>query len=307
MTEYHVRQFDGGSSACDGRNCACASGAMAVAFGSSGKQTPTSDEFRTRSGRSCVPGVHSPSGGLFTSDVATTAATYGVDIEYGSTRRSHASLVSWCKANGAVVLGDYDQLPLALRVQDRFEGDHSVWVHDFRDDTFCWHDPLDTKPQRVRSSIVSRYNQKAGSPTKGLQGWTIVPLEVPDTGTGDDTVRDFTLLYGPDGRLVTGTLAVRADPDIKYLDLSAGTLHGPINPAAFGTKQAVRVRLKQPMVPGKPATDDWTLGYLIGDDAAFLLERNVIFAPYPPTVGLPETLDVRVVGGSSVYSGTVTG
>ena len=199
---------------------------MAVAFGSSDKHTPTSDEFRTRSGKSCVPGVHSDSGGLFIQDVANTAATYGVHVAYGGVRRTHAQLVSWCKANGSVVLGDYDQLPLSLRVQDRFTGDHSVWVHDFRDDTFCWHDPLDTKPQRVRSAIVSRYNQKVGSPTKGLQGWTVVLMTPPDTGT-EEAVHSIPGVDGPFPATVDAATPVY---DSEKATVPRQTLNAPAQP-----------------------------------------------------------------------------
>lgn len=193
MSEYHVRQFDGGSTVCDGRNCACASGAMAVAFGSGGKQQPTSDQFRTRSGESCIPGVHSPSGGLFIGDVERTAATYGVSIDYGLDPGQ--GLKRWTAAEekarlldgrfGMVCLGDYDTLPSAIDAQPGFNGDHSTWVHDYRasDDTVCWHDPLAAGPRRVKWSVVVAYNQKPGSPVRGLAGFVRIVVSLPDTDT----------------------------------------------------------------------------------------------------------------------------
>lgn len=199
VAEYFVRQHDGYPHACDGRNCACASGATAVAFGSGGKQRPSSDDFRERSGRSCIPGVHSPSGGLFISDVEDTAARYGVTIAYGRSatgllRRTSTQIKTWIKAgHGAVLPGDYDQLPAELDEVPSFHGDHSVWIHDYRasDDTVCWHDPLGDKPRRVKWSVVVKYNQKPGSPVKGLAGF--VRLALPDTGTGDEMERTFAI------------------------------------------------------------------------------------------------------------------
>lgn len=194
MTEYFVRQFDGGSTACDGRNCAAASGATAVAFGSGGKHTPTSDQFRTRSGVSCVPGAHSPSGGLFISDVERTARSYGVTIDYG--RDATGKLTRWTPAQqklrlstgfGMVTLGDYDQIPPELDEQPGFDGDHSTFTHDYRESdlTVCWHDPLGRKPRRVRWSVVEQYNHKPGSPVRGLAGFVRIATSLPDTATED--------------------------------------------------------------------------------------------------------------------------
>lgn len=48
MTDYHARQFDGGPVACDGRNCAAASGAMAIYFATGGRVALTVPEAAAR-------------------------------------------------------------------------------------------------------------------------------------------------------------------------------------------------------------------------------------------------------------------
>lgn len=218
MVEYHVRQFDGGPTICDGRNCACASGAMAVAFGSGGKHTPTSDEFRQRSGQSCIPGVHSPSGGLFISDVERTAATYGVEIDYGpgfyrwTATQQKTRLKMY---QGMVCLGDYDQIPSWLDEQPGFNGDHSVFIHDYRisDDTVCWHDPLGDRGRRVKWDVVVAYNHKPNSPVRGLAGFIKLPLALPPTDTEGDVPG---LNLRPLGQLVAGVASVPKGTEIIY-------------------------------------------------------------------------------------------
>ncbi|HEY6568597.1 MAG TPA: hypothetical protein VI341_13860 [Actinomycetota bacterium] len=165
---------------------------MAVAYGTSGQKQPTSDQFRARSGVSCFPGAHSPSGGLYISDVERTCASYGVKIDYG---RDHGRITRWTPTQirtrlrthlyGAVLLGDYDQLPASIDEQPSFRGDHSGWIHDYRasDDTVCWHDPLADKPKRVRLIAMLRYNQKPGSEVRGYVGWVKL-VGLPDTSTG---------------------------------------------------------------------------------------------------------------------------
>jgi hypothetical protein len=93
---------------------------------------------------------------------------------------------------------------------------------------------------------------------------------LPDT-SAEVPVLDFTFLYDQ-GRPVTATVTVLPDPGIKYLDLSDGLL----KPIAAGVdKQGVKVRMKDPIKAGAPRTDEWMLGWLIGDNAAFILDRNV--------------------------------
>jgi hypothetical protein len=224
VTEYFVKQFDGGSTTCDGKNCACASGATAVAFGSGGEHQPTSDQFRARSGVSCIPGRHSASGGLFISDVERTAAIYGVTIDYG--REPGGGLKRWTATEqkarlkgglfGMVCLGDYDQLPAWLDEQPGFHGDHSTFVHNYRasDDTVCWHDPLGKATRRVKWSVVVAYNQKPGSPVKGLAGFVRIVIPLPPTDTEEPDMPGLDLR--PIGQLQAGTADVDKGVEVIY-------------------------------------------------------------------------------------------
>jgi len=98
---------------------------------------------------------------------------------------------------------------------------------------------------------------------------------LPDTSIGDD-MRNFTILTDAAGRIVPASLTF-PDATASVLILATGDL---VKVNATWAKQGIRVRLKDPIVAGKPRTDDWMLGWLIGDDAAFALARNVIATPY---------------------------
>jgi hypothetical protein len=218
MTEYFVKQFDGGSTTCDGKNCAAASGATAVAFGSGGAQRPTSDAFRKTSGVSCVPGEDTKSGGLTVQAVERTAALYGVDIDFG---KVEGSVRRWTideikgRVNGdygAVLPGDYDQLPSSIDEQPGFNGDHSVWIHDGTPSDACWHDPLGDKPRRVSWSVIEKYNQKPGSPVEGLAGFVLIPQE------------ELMNIYS-----VPGEREVQIKVGTPYRNAPGGTVQGTIS------------------------------------------------------------------------------
>jgi hypothetical protein len=107
-----------------------------------------------------------------------------------------------------VCLGDYDQIPTWLDAQPGFNGDHSVWIHDYRasDDSVCWHDPLATAPRRVKWSVVVAYNQKPGSPVRGLAGFVRIVVALPPTDTEEPD------MPGLDLRPLSGDIAAgRAD------------------------------------------------------------------------------------------------
>lgn len=223
MAEFFVRQFDGAPTKCDGRNCACASGAMGVAYGTAGKKRPSSDDFRARSGVSCVPNVHSPSGGLYISDVERTCESYGVEIDYGRDTRGH--LRRWTEAEqvaklgagfGAVMLGDYDRIPPSLDESPGFNDDHSAWVHDFRlkDRSICWHDPLGLAPRRIPWSVVASYNHKPGSEVAGLTGFVRIAIAPPDTSTGDP-MDSFPIPEAPSVAIVRAGAKLYADSSFK--------------------------------------------------------------------------------------------
>jgi hypothetical protein len=181
VTDYFVTQLTG--SRCAGRNCAAATVAMIVAYGTNYAIRPTSDGIRSLSGASCVPGVHSPSGGLFISDDIRCARHYGVSQNWNLdvNGQAHAwpseELARRCGPGlyeAAQVLGRYGSLPSTLRI-GTFTGMHSMKVHNYHvgDDTFCVHDPLRKRPIRMKRKYVLAY-WFGGSP-KGLAGFTPWP------------------------------------------------------------------------------------------------------------------------------------
>jgi hypothetical protein len=119
--------------------------------------------------------------------VIRVASYYHVVIDYGGSegryeRWTVAALKSRLAGRyGAVLLGDYDQVPNPYRQPgSSFMGDHSVYAHDYQDDTddVCWHDPLRPAPIRVPMRVVTAYWQKPYSPVKGLAGFVRLPAVV---------------------------------------------------------------------------------------------------------------------------------
>jgi len=140
---------------------------------------------------------------------------------------------------------------------------------------------------RARYPGIGAYGHADQTSTKGCPGisplllgaWTRIGhgkyAPLPDTSIGDD-MRNFTILTDAAGRIVPASLTF-PDATASVLILATGDL---VKVNATWAKQGIRVRLKDPIVAGKPRTDDWMLGWLIGDDAAFALARNVIATPY---------------------------
>lgn len=227
--DYFTTQLTG--SKCAPYNCAAASGAMGMAAGSANLVRITADEFRKRANVSCVPGVHSDSGGLFISDVVRVFKSYGLTIDYGQTRLGYTrwsapTLALKCKNGfGAVVLGDYDALPIAYRASRTFLGTHSAWVHDFNDEKMdiCWHDPLRLHPIRIPISAVVSYWQKATSPVRGYAGFVKVIPPLPDTDTDMDT---YTLTEKFISGVGTFTIAANTEVVGFKFDPMTGTI-GP--------------------------------------------------------------------------------
>ena len=116
----------------------------------------------------------------------------------------------------------------------------------------------------------------------------------PDTGVA---MQSFTLLPGP-----AGTLTVKPGPDYAYLRLADGTLHKV--PNGLGVKHpAYPVRLLKPLPGGAPGADRST-GYLIGDEAAFVLASDVLFTPDPDaTAGARAEWDRQASGATVTLLG----
>jgi hypothetical protein len=121
--------------------------------------------------------------------------------------------------------------------------------------------------------LVYDFWQYQGSPLdKDQYAGTLEELKAL---AGGDMGTTFNLIPGARA----GTLTVRTDAPHFYRRLLDGTMHGPINPATFGTKQAYGpVTAVPPFTGGQPGEDRSTV-YIIGDEAAELLVKDVTFTP----------------------------
>jgi hypothetical protein len=110
-----------------------------------------------------------------------------------------------------------------------------------------------------------------------------VPKETPDM------LRSFT--FGPD--IQVGSIVVDT-PSHAYLRLSDGTLH----PAPVGWAKATAfgpVRLTLPITGGAPGADRST-GFVVGDEAAFLLANDCKFTPKPAAAAVTHKVELQVDG-----------
>lgn len=171
MADYHEYQLD--DTTCGGRNCAAASTAMGIAFGTRYAVEISSDRVRKLSGRSCTPQDppdehHSRSGGLYISDVVKVAAKFHVAIDYHFDANDVARAWTVDDARmrlddlgeGGIFLGHYGALPKKYRV-GTFIGDHSTWAHGYRrsDRTVGFHDPLHRAAIRLPFDALMDYWQ----------------------------------------------------------------------------------------------------------------------------------------------------
>ena len=92
-------------------------------------------------------------------------------------------------------------------------------------------------------------------------------------------MRSFLMVPGPSGQLITGTLTVRDDLPHKFLRLRDGTLGDALT--MWALKHCVAVTLTEDITSTPHPGEDRRTGYLIGDEAAFLLAADVTFTPYP--------------------------
>lgn len=280
MTDYHVKQLDG--SKCAGYNCAASSGAMGL-FWQTG-ETLTGAGFRTAAGVSCVPGVHSNSGGLFISDVVRVYQEHGAVIDYGAkddppayTRWAPPEMSRRLQAGfGGVILGDYDALPRVYRASSTFLGDHSAWVHDHRVvlgvEQTHWHDPLRTAGLWIPISAVISYWQKATSPIRGYAGW--VTLRDPegdmdpkvDIPVGRANIASGGSVYGDPGKKTTLIAAWIGAQGVQVYSQRAGLTAFRID-LASGPAEDLRI--------GWIGNDKVTIVSSVNTDAAKLEGRRL--------------------------------
>ncbi len=205
MIDYHAEQFDP-KTACSGFDCACATTAIDIYFGTRGAVVMDHADVRIASHVSCVPRKDTPSGGLDVSAIEDVCKSKGVDIDF---RGRTTSLRRWTSTEVGTrlgtfwsghLLGMYSSVPQPWRADTSFRGGHSVFAHDLREDksdshfgkvqaTVCWHDPLRKRPIRVPWSVVEHYTQ-ADTPFRGFAGWVRIPL--PDGWTYAKPMLDRT-------------------------------------------------------------------------------------------------------------------
>ena len=115
--------------------------------------------------------------------------------------------------------------------------------------------------------------------------------------------REWAFVYGPDGRLITGTLTLAGEG--HWYMKPDGSMVGPLTPERFGVKQAVKVRLHEPITLKEVPGEDRRTGYWVGNDGAFLLEKDVTFREYPAAERIPDLGEVVVTVGTTTYRGPI--
>lgn len=192
----------------------------------------------------------------------------GTPIVYGATA-ARAVMGDW--ANTAKTLG-----PNHASIAVEFEGFASRGPNDKQKDAaaLLWAYLADQYPG-IRSLAHRDFQSYKACPGKFIP-WEELGGHGPIIAKDND-MPSFTILKDKP----IGSLTLRADADIKYLRIRDGALIAT-DPTRFGYKDpAIPVRLLDPIIRDKPRTDDWMLGYVVGDEAAFILARNVIFSPRP--------------------------
>lgn len=240
---------------------------MDIAYGSRGDPLLTADQVRTQSGVSCVPGVHSPSGGLFISDIERVCYANDVTIDFGrNVNGGQPKRWTWNEGLAKLqdglwmhVLGDYDQLG-TWSAQPSFKGDHSSGVHIRTNQkalTCCFHDPLRAKPINLPLSVLLDYWQKPGSVVRGYAGWVHIK---------EEPVLKVTMTGKP------GSISIIPNTKNKYYDLTTGTFLPKTGTYSFTSKDPA-TPVKSPPVNG---ITEW---YLVGDNLALIPKHNAVFHP----------------------------
>lgn len=181
----------------------------------------------------------------------------------------------------------------------QFGGAHCVYVQRLDDsDTVWWMNPSapNSYPgERMSKAAFKNYYE-------GFDGGYML-AEVGQLDGGNEPVPSFTFIYDDNHHPIVADLAFN-DPAARWLRLADNKLL-PVN-INWTDKVGVKVRLLKPIISGKPETDFWMLGWMMGDNAAFVLDRNVVATPIP--VGATPAPDVGVVAVSfdgARYQGTV--
>jgi hypothetical protein len=155
-----------------------------------------------------------------------------------------------------------------------FGGAHAVCIYR-PDETLrvWWCDPLAPKGsysgEWMPKADLKRY-------VDGLNGGShLVGRVVPSE---EESVQSYKYVYDSTGLPQVARLAF-PDPKAMWLRLRDNKLL-PVQ-TGWTDKVGVKARLLEPIIAGKPETDEWMLGWVMGDEAAFVLSRNVTTTPVP--------------------------
>jgi hypothetical protein len=183
--------------------------------------------------------------------------------------------------------GDSDQFADGT-CAGKFDGDHAIVVYPERnaDGKYLVSDPICPGFRFETEKRLRAYAEKLNPNVYfGVFTDAVPDHSLPDTSTEEDTMPSFTFKYSAQELPIVARLRF-PDPAARWLRLADGTTH-PVN-VNWLDKVGVRARLLDPIVAGKPRTDYWMDGWVIGDNAAFVLARNVTATVVP--VGADPTI-----------------
>jgi hypothetical protein len=177
-----VTQFDGGPF--QGANCTLASGAMLARLGFG--IVTTGSILRTLQDDQV--------GGTGLDDLATALwRGYGVSIRYGLLQPEELkNLLS--TGYGAVIQGDYAQIPEQLKLQRGFNGGHAIYLDGYYDKgptpAYYVIDPIG-RPNRYEgewwpASIIDAFGEALGGGTHIRAAWVFPPGGTPPNVIGPD-------------------------------------------------------------------------------------------------------------------------
>lgn len=202
---------------------------------------------------------------------------YGISFTIAKGPKAASILIP---GRAAAVVGSMGAFPPTHRLRrwDRgFGGVHGVFgALGAADSEFLWDNPLAPEGIGYDGELVSAAELQAYYQATSSReiGW--LESGSATSGGGNQPVSVGFTLTKPGA---IGSLVMKGDGH-WYLTIADGVVHGPVTAAALGTKSpAYPIRLDAPISPGPGNRQD---GYLIGDEAAFVLAQDVIFTPSTP-------------------------
>jgi hypothetical protein len=214
-------------------------------------------------------------------DAVKASSRIGVKLANRSGQGWAAVVLAHNSGLSLILQGDSDQFSNST-CSGAFDGDHAIHVHPETNSDGQWRidDPICKTHRWEKPSVLRKYAEKLYSRIYFGVFTDAVPLLKEE-----DVMSSFTFKYDANGLPIVARLRF-PDPAARWLRLADGTVH-PVN-VNWLDKVGVRARLLDPIVAGKPRTDYWMDGWVIGDNAAFVLDRNVTATMVP--VGADPTI-----------------